>query len=286
MAGHCTGTYLNSRCAISTFKKYAEPILELLSEHSLDLLREAGLLQLFSIPGVPKNIPILYRLLRLYRPDKAAFLLGQYYIKFTVNKVALILGLPNRGDDFHFHRAPYSEVKQSDIVAELNQLANEAESEDLEQRRVDALVKFSLTKFFLPLKSLTIPECLQQIGGLEDFRRYNWAKTIHGFLNAQLTPLHNLSCSREEPSSLGYLEGCSIILVDNMDDWPTTMVNVAPTQNNVDDCGVFVMKYMEKIASREVICWSKHKDWQIQMSAFRAQIACDLIRCFLVAGKE
>ncbi|KAK8925669.1 hypothetical protein KSP39_PZI018529 [Platanthera zijinensis] len=206
-------TYLNTRCIISTFNKYAEPLLQVLSEHSLDLLRKVDLLQLFSMPDVPQNIPILYRLLRLYRPDKAAFILGQYYIKFTINEVALILGLPNRGDDFHFHRTPFSGMKQSDIVAELNQLANEADSEEVEERRVDALIKYVVAKFFFPLKSLRIPECLQQIGGLEDFRRYNWAKAIHGFLNAQLIPLHKLSCKREEPLSLGYLEGCSITLV-------------------------------------------------------------------------
>ncbi|KAK8943431.1 hypothetical protein KSP40_PGU003217 [Platanthera guangdongensis] len=84
----------------------------------------------------------------------------------------------------------------------------------------------------------------------------------------------------------GLYESRRDALPDGMDDWPITMANAAPTQNNADDCGVFVMKYMERIASREVICWSKHKNWQIQIPAFRDQIACDLIRCFLVAGKE
>ncbi|KAK8962803.1 hypothetical protein KSP40_PGU008715 [Platanthera guangdongensis] len=64
------------------------------------------------------------------------------------------------------------------------------------------------------------------------------------------------------------------------------MVNAAPTQNNADDCGVFVIKYMETITSRELICWSRHTDWHLQMPKFRAQIACDLIRCFVITGKE
>ncbi|KAK8962759.1 hypothetical protein KSP40_PGU018745 [Platanthera guangdongensis] len=79
-----------------------------LSKESLELLRDASLLQLFLIPDIPQIIPLLYRMIRLYMPDKEAFLLSNYYIKFTVNEVALIMGLLNMGEDFDFQRASYS----------------------------------------------------------------------------------------------------------------------------------------------------------------------------------
>lgn len=214
MEGQSVGTFLNTRCAISTFKKHAEPLLYALSEESTDLLINASVMHFFTLPDLPQNIPLLYRLIRLYRPEKSAFLLGQYYIKMTVNEVALILGLPNRGRDYNFKRLPLSNVTQSDLVNRINELANlEDESNEVEMQRVDALVKFVLCRFLFPLKSLRIPTCLEKFGGLHDFTRYNWPKAIHSFLHKQFEDLYTLSCTRKEPASLGYLEGCSIILV-------------------------------------------------------------------------
>ncbi|KAK8915904.1 hypothetical protein KSP39_PZI015593 [Platanthera zijinensis] len=213
MSGRSTGTYLNSRCAISTFKKIVEPLLGALSEVSENRLLDAGLMQFFLIPDLPQNIPLLYRLIRLYRPDKQAFLLGNYYVKLTVNEIAVILGLPNRGDEFVFKRKPYSAENHKHLLAEMDHLALEETTPAVETRRLKVLVKYILCKFLFPLKGLRIPQCFFDFGGVEEFTRYNWPLAIHKFLHSQFVSLQKLSCTREDPSSLGYLEGCSIVLV-------------------------------------------------------------------------
>lgn len=214
MTGYSTGTYLNTRCAVSTFKRQAEPLLAVISDQAKQLLINASVFHFFSLPDLPQNVPLLYRLIRLYRPDKNAFLLGKYYLKMSVNEVALILGLPNSGEDFNFRRSPASKITQADIVEQLNTLANtEAVSYGDDMERVDALVKYVLIRFLFPLKSLRIPMCLKDFRGLDEFQRFNWPKAVHTFLHKQFESLYNLSCSRNEQSSLGYLEGCSIVLV-------------------------------------------------------------------------
>lgn len=208
------GTYLNTRCAISTFKKRAQPLLDVLSEESRDILINCSVMHFFTLPDIPQNIPLLYRLIRLYRPEKSAFLLGQYYIKMSVNEVALILGLPNSGEDYDFNRSPLSNVSIAEVETELHELANiEEPSTDIEMQKVDALVNYLLCRFLFPLKSLRLPVCLEKFGGVVEFRRYNWPKAVHTFLHKQFEDLYRKSCTQKEPASLGYLEGCSIILV-------------------------------------------------------------------------
>ncbi|KAK8944763.1 hypothetical protein KSP39_PZI008496 [Platanthera zijinensis] len=174
MEGHPAGTFLNSRCAISTFKKQAESLLDVISDDSRQMLIDASLMHFFNLPDLPQNIPLLYRLILLYKPDKSAFLLGQYYVKLIVKEVDVILGLPNRGQEFNFRRLPLSNVTQSVLVNHINELSNlEDDSDVVEKQRVDALVKYILCRFLFPLKSLRIPMCLENFGGLEQFRRYN-----------------------------------------------------------------------------------------------------------------
>ncbi|KAK8945284.1 hypothetical protein KSP40_PGU003453 [Platanthera guangdongensis] len=97
----------------------------MLSDQSNILLSDADLLQFFSLPDLPTNIPLLHRLIRLYEPNKEAFLLKKYYVKLTVNEIAVILGLPNRGEEFSFKRAPYFAENQKHLLSEKNQLALE-----------------------------------------------------------------------------------------------------------------------------------------------------------------
>ncbi|KAK8968994.1 hypothetical protein KSP40_PGU008091 [Platanthera guangdongensis] len=142
------GIYLNTRCVISTFRKHAEPLLTVLSEASRELLINSSVMHFFTLPDLPQNIPLLYQLIRLYRPDKSAFLLGQYYIEMTINAAAQIIDLPNRGHDYDFKRLPLSNVTKADLVTHLNELANiEKNSNETEMHRVDALVKYVLCRF-------------------------------------------------------------------------------------------------------------------------------------------
>lgn len=202
-------SYLYSRCALKSFKENAKPLLDVLTDDSKETLREIQILNLFTMPTIQQNIPLLYYILRSYSPKRNGFLLGNFYVKLTVNQVACILGLPNRGREFHFERTPLSNFKHKDLVQELADLTVEESSPTLELRRINSLIKYVLAVLFFPLKGLKVPTCLVDFQGLEEFGDVNWPKAIHNFLHSHFAPMSQA----EEGTNLGYLEGCSIVLV-------------------------------------------------------------------------
>ncbi|KAK8946625.1 hypothetical protein KSP39_PZI006927 [Platanthera zijinensis] len=132
--------------------------------------------------SLPHNIPLLYVLVRAFNRDKQAFLIGNNYLKLTVNEVVLILGLPNRGLDFTFVRLPCIDLTHKDLIEEINNLVVEDWSPTLESRRLDSLIIYLVNVFFFPLKGMKIPASLHKIDCLSTFVMYNWPKTIHHFL--------------------------------------------------------------------------------------------------------
>ncbi|KAK8951439.1 hypothetical protein KSP39_PZI003043 [Platanthera zijinensis] len=204
--------YLYSRCAIKTIKENVKPLLDVLSEESKENLREIGILQLFNMSTIQQNIRMLYYIIRLYSAKRNVFLLGKFYVKFTVNHVALILGLPNRGREFQFERIPLSNRKHKELAQELVDLTAEDSSPTLESRRINCLIRYVLAVFFFPLKRLKVSTCLLDFNGLEDFAAVNWPKAIHTFLHSHFASMNEIAIG-EEMTNLGYLEGCSVIIV-------------------------------------------------------------------------
>ncbi|KAH0448191.1 hypothetical protein IEQ34_021991 [Dendrobium chrysotoxum] len=58
--------------------------------------------------------------------------------------------------------------------------------------------------------------------------------------------------------------------------WPIRKIKEAPTQKNSVDCGMYVYKYMEAIIQRILVVWSDVKDWEENMSKFRAEFSFKL----------
>ncbi|KAK8960065.1 Pentatricopeptide repeat-containing protein [Platanthera guangdongensis] len=162
----------------------------------------------FSVPSRAEHV----RYRRSYSVRRNVFLLGKFYVKFTVNHVALILGLPNRGKEFQFDRIPMSNLKHKELVQELADLIVEDSSPTLELRRINALIRYVLEAFFFPLKGLKVSTCLLEFKWLEDFAAVNWPKAIHTFFYSHFAYMKEIAIG-EEMKNLGYLEGCSVIIV-------------------------------------------------------------------------
>ncbi|KAK8963525.1 hypothetical protein KSP40_PGU004628 [Platanthera guangdongensis] len=69
-------------------------------------------------------------------------------------------------------------------------------------------------------------------------------------------------------------------LPSGIEDWPIVEVAALPQQENEDDCGVFVLKFMEVVLSNEPISWNECSSWPAEMAKFRAKIAADLLATF------
>ncbi|KAK8958696.1 hypothetical protein KSP40_PGU015237 [Platanthera guangdongensis] len=205
--------YLSCRCTPNTFTTNVTPLLNRLSEESIEALRDAHLLPLFRMPTIPQNIPMLYVLLRLYNREKEAFQLGNYLLKMTVNEVTLILGLPNAGLRFTFSRSPVVDKTHKSLTEEIHRAADEEGSPMVEGRRLCMLVKYLLVMFFFPLKSLKVPSCINKITCLPEFVKYNWPLAIHEFLHLQFDHLSRVSVIRNAGSNIGFFEGCTTVLL-------------------------------------------------------------------------
>ncbi|KAK8954054.1 putative ubiquitin-like-specific protease 1B [Platanthera zijinensis] len=75
-------------------------------------------------------------------------------------------------------------------------------------------------------------------------------------------------------------EDASDSLPANIMNWPINDVDDLPQQDNGDDCGVFVMKYMEAVMSSKTVAWKETIDWCKEMPKFRAQITANIFRAF------
>ncbi|KAK8936101.1 Ubiquitin-like-specific protease 1A [Platanthera zijinensis] len=249
--------YLNCRCAVSTFIKNAQPLLDVLSEESKNILNEARILPLFSIPKIPQNIPLLYILVRIYNRKQQAFLLGNVYVSLTVNEIAMILGLPNRGVEFSFVRRPFARYTQKNMIEELNGLVNEELSPTLENRRVDLLVRYMLAVFLFPQMGLKIPKSVLAIEGLEMFTKYNWPLAIHKHLHAQIADLNAKSVLRDPGENLGYFEGCSVVLLV----WIYEHTNLQPVVDFI--ARPRICRWSSKLSYSSKVCFNLPRTLQL-----------------------
>ncbi|KAK8954868.1 Ubiquitin-like-specific protease ESD4 [Platanthera zijinensis] len=71
-------------------------------------LKESNVLSIFTAPRVPQNIPLLYYLVSVYDASKDTFSIGSRELSFTPNDIALIMGLPNNGQNIVLEPKPYA----------------------------------------------------------------------------------------------------------------------------------------------------------------------------------
>ncbi|KAK8970723.1 hypothetical protein KSP40_PGU016892 [Platanthera guangdongensis] len=69
-------------------------------------------------------------------------------------------------------------------------------------------------------------------------------------------------------------------LQSDIEDWPIVEVAGLPQQANGDDCGVFVLKFMEVVLSNEPMSWNECSSWPAETAKFRAEIAANLLATF------
>ncbi|KAK8955273.1 hypothetical protein KSP40_PGU014592 [Platanthera guangdongensis] len=100
--------FLSSRCYFSNFVGQVEKIIDRLLAEEKEKLRECKVLSIFTAPRVPQNIPLLYYLVSVYDARKDTFSIGSRELTFTPNDVALIIGLPNNGDNLVMVQKPYA----------------------------------------------------------------------------------------------------------------------------------------------------------------------------------
>ncbi|KAK8955185.1 hypothetical protein KSP40_PGU007896 [Platanthera guangdongensis] len=97
------------------------------------------------------------------------------------------------------------------------------------------------------------------------------------FYDSLPNPMHRTSL-RENIRFLH--EDRSEVLPGDIIDWPIHVIEGLPTQDNDNDCGIFVMKYMEASLGKDQVDWKRHSSWPKEMPRIRAEIVAALLQTF------
>jgi len=74
-------------------------------------------------------------------------------------------------------------------------------------------------------------------------------------------------------------EDCSDSFSADIRKWPVMRVDDVPQQVD-QDCGVFVIKFMKILYSKQVVDWKRWKDMHKKIAKYRAKYAADILRAF------
>ncbi|KAK8949199.1 hypothetical protein KSP39_PZI005997 [Platanthera zijinensis] len=172
-----TRHFLSSRCYFSNFLGQVEKIIDRLLAEDKEKLRECKVLPIFTAPRVPQNIPLLYYLVSVYDARKDTFSIGSRELKFTPNDVALILGLPNNGDNLVMVQKPYTTRTKTTLRREIAEMDSGSCVVSM-----TSLLLHVLCNLFFPSSLDNIPQLFENLSDLEAIKKINWAQAIHSYL--------------------------------------------------------------------------------------------------------
>ncbi|KAK8966126.1 hypothetical protein KSP40_PGU008195 [Platanthera guangdongensis] len=75
-------------------------------------------------------------------------------------------------------------------------------------------------------------------------------------------------------------EDTNDVLLKDIALWPLRVVEGLPTQDTDNDCGIFVMKYMEASVVEGPVDWKSNQTWGKDMPRIRAELVASFCRIF------
>ncbi|KAI0498071.1 hypothetical protein KFK09_021312 [Dendrobium nobile] len=159
------------------------------------------------MPRLVQNVPLVYKLLSCWDSKKQCFLIKDQNLQFTADEVAMILGLPNRGNNFEIGSARITGKSAYDIRKEVISLDESTAMPDVLKK----FIIFLLSNLFFPLHNYRTPASVISVArNVEKFLSYNWPDSIREFLVADFNAVAK---KMKKGQPLGYLNGFVHIIV-------------------------------------------------------------------------
>ncbi|KAI0514168.1 hypothetical protein KFK09_010203 [Dendrobium nobile] len=159
------------------------------------------------MPRLVQNVPLVYKLLSCWDSKKQCFLIKDQNLQFTADEVAMILGLPNRGNNFEIGGARITGKSANDIRKEVISLDESTAMPDVLKK----FIIFLLSNLFFPLHNYRTPASVISVArNVEKFLSYNWPDSIREFLVADFNAVAK---KMKKGQPLGYLNGFVHIIV-------------------------------------------------------------------------
>ncbi|KAK8958017.1 hypothetical protein KSP39_PZI000105 [Platanthera zijinensis] len=147
-----------------------------------------------AIPELYMNVEILEILLSSWDEDQCGFVIGGNIIPFTADDIALITGLPNRGDkvmrknvgfngDTNYGRRDRSLLGLEESLDNAVQNFKSSPNSENDRCFVQLMILYLWGSVLFPTCSRIVPAYLfYYVQNLEAIGNYNWAEAIHSFL--------------------------------------------------------------------------------------------------------
>ncbi|XP_028551679.1 uncharacterized protein LOC114579895 [Dendrobium catenatum] len=165
------------------------------------------------MPRLVQNVPLVYKLLSCWDSKKQCFLIKDQILQFTADEVAMILGLPNRGNNFEIGSARITGKSANDIRKEVISLDESTKMPDVLKK----FIIFLLSNLFFPLHNYRTPASVISVArNVEKFLSYNWPDSIREFLVADFNAIAK---KMKKGQPLGYLNGFVHIIIVLVQIW-------------------------------------------------------------------
>ncbi|KAI0524548.1 hypothetical protein KFK09_003922 [Dendrobium nobile] len=119
---------ISYRCYVSTFRTMCDTFSDIIPVEIEEKLKELNIYQFLQFSGFEQNAPLIYQLLTMWNIEKQSFIIEGHVVPFTADEVALLTGLPNRGEEITWMTLPSSTISSKDIKTELFELTRESSS--------------------------------------------------------------------------------------------------------------------------------------------------------------
>ncbi|PKU79929.1 hypothetical protein MA16_Dca025408 [Dendrobium catenatum] len=124
---------------------------------------------------MPQNVSLIHMLLSKWDMKTESFIIKGQSLKFTSEKVALMIDMPNRGIIFDIGSGRSSGKTSNDIRHDIKRMDNSTPMDDLAK----CFVLYLLSNIFYPMANFRIPLAIMEIlNTLDTFNQYNWPESI------------------------------------------------------------------------------------------------------------
>ncbi|KAI0508056.1 hypothetical protein KFK09_014190 [Dendrobium nobile] len=117
---------ISYRCYVSTFRTMCDTFSDIIPVEIEEKLKELNIYQFLQFSEFEQNAPLIYQLLTMWNIEKKSFIIEGHVVPFTADEVALLTGLPNRGEEITWMTLPSSTISSKDIKTELFELTRES----------------------------------------------------------------------------------------------------------------------------------------------------------------
>ncbi|PKU77323.1 hypothetical protein MA16_Dca018954 [Dendrobium catenatum] len=101
---------ISYRCYVSTFRTICDTFSEIIALEIEEKSKNLNIYQFLHFPEFEQKAPLIYQLLIMWNIQKQSFIIEGHIVPFTADEVALLAGLPNKGEEITWLTLPTTTI--------------------------------------------------------------------------------------------------------------------------------------------------------------------------------